>query len=76
MDANIQKPTPVERAQKQLDEAVARLEAALKAHTPAGPPAAELAAMRTQNAALKDVTATVSARLDGAINRIRAVLER
>ncbi len=76
MDTNMQKATPVERARKQLDEAVARLEAAVEARADENGLAADLAAMRNRNAALKDVTDTVSARLDGAINRLRAVLER
>ncbi len=76
MDTNIQKATPVERARKQLDEAVVRLEAAVEARADENGLAADLAATRSRNAALKDVTDTVSARLDGAINRLRAVLER
>ena len=76
MDASIQKPTLVERAQKQLDEAVVRLEAALEARADGSQFAAELAAVRNQNAALREVTEGVSVRLDGAIDRIRAVLER
>lgn len=76
MDTSIQKPTLVERAQKQLDEAVGRLEAALNARADENPLAAELAAVRSQNASLKEVTEGVSERLDGAIDRIRAVLER
>ena len=76
MDASIQKPTLVERAQKQLDEAVVRLEAALEARADGSRLAAELAAARSQNAALREVTEGVSVRLDGAIDRIRAVLER
>ncbi len=76
MDPNIQKPTLVERAQKQLDEAVARLEAALEERADGSQLAVELAAVRSQNAALREVTEGVSERLDGAIDRIRAVLER
>ena len=76
MDTSIQKPTLVARAQKQLDEAVVRLEAALKARADGNQLTAELAAVRSQNAALKEVTEGVSMRLDGAIDRIRAVLER
>ena len=76
MDTSIQKPTLVERAQKQLNEAVVRLEAALEARADGSRLAAELAAVRSQNAALTKVTEGVSERLDGAIDRIRAVLER
>ncbi len=76
METSIQKPTVVERAQKQLDEAVVRLEAALEARADGSQLAAELAAVRSQNAALREVTKGVSVRLDGAIDRIRAVLER
>ncbi len=76
MDPNIQKPTLVERAQKRLDEAVARLEAALEARAEGSRLAQELAAVRSRNAALSEVTEGVSERLDGAINRVRAVLER
>ena len=76
METSIQKPTLVERAQKQLDEAVARLEAALAARTDGSQLTAELVAVRSQNAALREVTEGVSERLDGAIDRIRAVLER
>ena len=76
METSIQKPTVVERAQKQLDEAVVRLEAAVEARADGGQLAAELAAVRNRNAALREVTEGVSVRLDGAIDRIRAVLER
>ena len=76
MDTSIQKPTLVERAQKQLNEAVVRLEAALEARADGSQLAAELAAVRSQNSALTKVTEGVSERLDGAIDRIRAVLER
>lgn len=76
MDTSIQKPTLVERAQKQLDEAVARLEAALEGRADGSPLAADLAAVRSQNAALREVTEGVSERLDGAIDRIRSVLDR
>ncbi len=76
MDTNIQKSTLVEQAQKQLDEAVARLEAALEARADGSQLATKLAAVRSQNAALREVTEGVSERLDGAIDRIRAVLER
>ncbi len=76
MDTSIQKPTLVERAQKQLDEAVVRLEAALESRADGSPLDAEMAAVRNQNAALRKVTEGVSQRLDGAIDRIRAVLER
>ena len=76
MDASIQKPTLVARAQKQLDEAVVRLEAALEARADGSQISAELAAVRIQNAALREVTDGVSMRLNGAIDRIRAVLER
>ncbi len=76
MGTSIQIPTLVERAQKQLDEAVARLEAALEARADGSRLAQELAAVRSRNAALREVTEGVSERLDGAIDRIRAVLER
>ncbi|MCZ6466026.1 MAG: DUF4164 family protein [Alphaproteobacteria bacterium] len=76
MDTNSQKPSLVERAQKQLDESVARLEAALETGADGSHLAQELAAVRSQNAALREVTEGVSERLDGAIDRIRAVLER
>jgi len=76
MDTSIQKPTLVARAQKQLDDAVVRLEAALEGGADGTNVTAELAAVRSQNAALKEVTEGVSMRLDGAIDRIRAVLER
>ncbi len=76
MDTSIQTPTLVERAQKHLDEAVARLEAALESRADGSQLAQEMAAVRSQNAALREVTEGVSERLDGAIDRIRAVLER
>ncbi len=76
MGTSIQIPTLVERAQTQLDEAVARLEAALEARADGSRLAQELAAVRSRNAALREVTEGVSERLDGAIDRIRAVLER
>ena len=76
MGTSIQMPTLVERAQKHLDEAVARLEAALEARADGSRLAQELAAARSRNAALREVTEGVSERLDGAIDRIKAVLER
>lgn len=72
--------TSAERASAHLDSAVARLEAAVTARLAPGGPggngagAADVEAVRAENATLKDVNATVSRRLDDAIGRIRSVL--
>jgi len=63
-----------------LDKAISRLEAALKAKVPGngvgnGALTEELAALRDENAALKQTNDTVSCRLDGAIDRLRGILD-
>ena len=70
----------LDTAQKRLEEAVDRLDAAIRAN--GGLDVAdstalqeEVAALRRQNDALADSKHQVSARLDGAIANIRSVLE-
>ena len=77
----LKKPSKVERARARLDAAVARLEMALGQQGGATPPASgaevqprELEALRGENSRLKEINQTVSARLDGAIGRLNAVI--
>lgn len=72
----------LEQARKRLDVAIERLESAIGAQaaaTAANGGDAELAVAlekaRADYAALKDVTATVRARLDGTIERLENVIE-
>ncbi len=74
----------MDQACARLETAVSRLEAALKATAPGnGSPndapdalmTEELAAVRDENAALKQMNEKVSGRLDSAIGRLKEVLE-
>ncbi len=76
----LKKPSKVERARVRLDAAVARLEKALRQQD--GSPSAsgdqvqtrDLEALRGENSRLREINETVSARLDGAIGRLNAVI--
>ncbi len=77
----LKKPSKVERARVRLDAAVARLEKALGQQGGSIPPASgdevqirELEALRGENSRLREINETVSARLDGAIGRLNAVI--
>jgi len=79
----ISKPSQVERARERLEKAIARLEAALAAK-PEGPPSGaediaqltrQVAALEGDNARLSDLNKTVGDGLDGAIRRLKTVLE-
>ncbi len=82
---NITNPPPVERAWEKLDEAVGRLETALSARfddqsgagagEAAPETAGELEEMRRSNATMRAANETVSRRLNGVIDRLRAVLK-
>ena len=77
----LKKPTKVERARVRLDAAVVRLEKALAKQGGSTPSASgdevqtqELEALRGENSRLREINETVSARLDGAIGRLNAVI--
>ncbi len=77
----LKKPSKVERARVRLDAAVARLEKALRQQDGSTPSASgdevqtrELEALRGENSRLMEINETVSARLDGAIGRLNAVI--
>ncbi len=77
----LKKPSKVERARVRLDAAVARLEKALRQQDGSPPSASgdqvqtrELEALRGENSRLREINQTVSARLDGAIGRLNAVI--
>ncbi len=77
----LKKPSKVERARVRLDAAVARLEKALEQQGGSTPSASgdevqtrELEALRGENSRLREINETVSARLDGAIGRLNAVI--
>jgi len=81
---DLTKPTRVERSRERLDAAVNRLEAALDARAGANGAEAETIANELKSElegalkdrdALKTANTDLGARLDGAILRIRAVLE-
>ena len=79
-DGNAQRQNSVARARGRLEHAVAQVEAALDERLKAAGEnenalARELEAARQENAALRHANETVSRRLDGAIDRLRAVLE-
>lgn len=63
-------------ARARLERAVASVEAVVSARLAAGGGSeADRDALRAENEALREATANVSARLDMAIDRLRAVLE-
>lgn len=61
-----------ERARQRLDKAVAELERAVESRLAV---AADLDAMRRENARLRSINDTVSKRLDSTIERLHALLE-
>ena len=61
-----------ERARQRLDKAVAELESALEGRLAA---AADLDALRRENARLRSINDTVSKRLDSTIERLHRLLE-
>lgn len=77
--SNIKKAGQVERAQQHLDQAVARLEAAVNKRKKSGASgdrlAEEMEMVRATNAAMKKNNDSMSIHLDGAINRLKAFLE-
>ena len=77
--SNIKKAGQVERARQHLDQAVARLEAAVDKRKKSGESgdrlAEEMEMARSANAAMKKNNDSMSIHLDGAINRLKAVLE-
>ena len=69
-------PTQLEQAQDHLDRAVSRLESALKGRQDSSAASkAGLDAALGENVSIKQVNADVSQRLDGAIGRLKAILE-
>ena len=69
-------PTQLEQAQGHLDRAVSRLESALKGRQDSSAASNEgMDSALKENASLKQVNADVSQRLDGAIGRLKAILE-
>ena len=77
----LKKPSKVERARVRLDAAVTRLEKALGQQGGATPSASggevqiqELETLRGENTRLREINEKVSARLDGAIGRLNAVI--
>jgi hypothetical protein len=83
--SDIKKAGQVERARQHLDQAVARLEAAVDKRKKSGESgesgesgdrlAEEMEMARSANAAMKKNNDSMSIHLDGAINRLKAVLE-
>jgi|GEM_PF-5418667 hypothetical protein len=80
--SEIKKAGQVERARQHLDQAVARLEAAVDKRKKSGESgesgdrlAEEMEMARSANAAMKKNNDSMSIHLDGAINRLKAVLE-
>ena len=77
--SEIKKAGQVERARQHLDQAVARLEAAVDKRKKSGDSgdrlAEEMEMARSANAAMKKNNDSMSIHLDGAINRLKAVLE-
>ena len=69
-------PTQLEQAQDHLDRAVSRLESTMTGmQESAAASSAGLDAARRESASLKQVNADVSQRLDGAIGRLKSILE-
>ena len=68
--------TQLEQAQDHLNRAVSRLESALKGRQEfSAASKGEMDAAMRENASLKQFNADVSKRLDGAIGRLKAILE-
>lgn len=77
---NVRKSPKLERAHKQLDAAVARLEEvhASKRSFPGADQtqlAQDLELIRAENQSLKSVNETISGRLDATIGRLKIILE-
>lgn len=77
---NVRKSPKLERAHKQLDAAVARLEEvhASKGSFPGADQtqlAQDLELIRAENQSLKSVNETISGRLDATIGRLKIILE-
>ncbi len=77
---NVRKSPRLERAQEQLDNAVARLESVQAARgAPPGASQSELAqdleSAHAKNNSLKIMNETVSGRLDATIGRLKTILE-
>ena len=69
-------PTQLQHAQDHLDRAVSRLESALTGvQESAAASSAGLDAAQHESASLKKVNVDVSQRLDGAIGRLKSILE-
>ena len=69
-------PTQLEKAQDHLNRSVSRLESALTGlQNSAAASNAGLDTAEKENASLKRANADVSQRLDGAIGRLKAILE-
>jgi len=76
--AEIMKSAQPQKAWERLDQAVTRMEAAVKARPSLSNDrvdSEESDELRKENSTLKEVNDIVSARLDGAINRLRTILE-
>ncbi len=67
--------TRLEKARERLEKAVSRLEALALEEGPNPALSEELEALRAENAAMRESSRTVSDRLDGAVNRIKGILE-
>jgi len=77
---NVETAAQMEEAREHLDKAVARLEAALQARAQADAEIsaaadAEATALQADNQALRDINEKVAGRVDGAIARLRTILE-
>ena len=69
-------PTQLQRAQDHLERAVSRLESTVTGlHDSAAASGAGLDAAREESASLKRVNAEATQRLDGAIGRLKSILE-
>jgi division protein CdvB (Snf7/Vps24/ESCRT-III family) len=68
--------TQLQQAQDHLDQAVSRLESTVTGRRDsAAASSAELDAAREESASLKRVNAEATQRLDGAIGRLKSILE-
>lgn len=69
-------PTQLQQAQDHLDQAVSRLESTVTGlHDSAAASSAGLDTAREESASLKRVNADACQRLDGAIGRLKSILE-
>ena len=77
-DADIKKPSKSEQALEKLEAALDLMEKATNERPKTAAtdgPSEDLAKLRDHNAALKKTNKAVSARLDGAIDQLRTILE-